>query len=203
MGSRAKRSKRVLDVDEEEDGEEGDKEEEEEEEADEEDDKELVVNEGCEGDEEEEEPPKREKHNPTEKGRHKQVSLVQEFFQEPDSGEEEAQPKRDTKRRHKALADDAATLSERERVRVSNGLGVSIASCKRLKVCAPSETMHDWHWRLMRYIFPARKLDVQAKHLPIRANRGMCVCCRRGTSLHQCQACGIALHIDCFAAYHQ
>ena len=77
----------------------------------------------------------------------------------------------------------------------------AFTTCKRLKLCEPSETMHAWQWRLMRYIFLARKIDVHAKHLPIRANYG--TCCRRGTSLYQCQACGIMLHVDCFVAYHQ
>ena len=79
----------------------------------------------------------------------------------------------------------------------------AFTSCKRLKSCEPGETMHAWQWRLMQSIFPARKIDVHAKHLPIRANRGTCVCCRRGTSLYQCQACGVTLHVNCFAAYHQ
>ena len=54
----------------------------------------------------------------------------------------------------------------------------AFTSCKALKLCAPVESMHNWQWRLMRYIFPARKNEVQAKHLPIRAKRGTCVCCR-------------------------
>ena len=79
----------------------------------------------------------------------------------------------------------------------------AFTSCKVLKLCAPGETMHNWHWRLMRYIFPARKIKVQAKHLPIRAKLGTCVCCRGGTSMYKCQACGVSLHVDCSAQYHQ
>ena len=79
----------------------------------------------------------------------------------------------------------------------------AFTSCKALKLCAPGETMHNWQWRLMRYIFPARTIEVQAKHLPIRAKRGTCVCCRGGTSVYKCQACGVSLHVDCFAKYHQ
>ena len=79
----------------------------------------------------------------------------------------------------------------------------AFTSCKALKLCAPGETMHNWQWRLMRYIFPARIIEVQAKHLPIRAKRGTCVCCRGGTSMYKCQACGVSLHVDCFAKYHQ
>ena len=79
----------------------------------------------------------------------------------------------------------------------------AFTSCKALKLCAPGETMHNWQWRLMRYIFPARTIEVQAKHLPIRAKRGTCVCCRGGTSMYKCQACGVSLHVDCFAKYHQ
>ena len=79
----------------------------------------------------------------------------------------------------------------------------AFTSCKALKLCAPGETMHNWQWCLMRYIFPARTIEVQAKHLPIRAKRGTCVCCWGGTSMYKCQACGVSLHVDCFAKYHQ
>ena len=63
--------------------------------------------------------------------------------------------------------------------------------------------MHNWQWHLMRYIFPARKIEVQAKHLPIHARRGTCVCRWDGTWTHKCHTCGVSLHVDCFAEYHQ
>ena len=44
----------------------------------------------------------------------------------------------------------------------------AFTSCKALKLCVPGETMHNWQWCLMQYIFPAQKIEVQAKHLPIR-----------------------------------
>ena len=79
----------------------------------------------------------------------------------------------------------------------------AFTSCKALKLCAAGETMHSWQWRLMRYVFLTRKIAVQAKHLPIRANRGTCVCYQGGASTYKCQACGVSLHVDCFAEYHQ
>ena len=131
-GSRAERSKRVLDVDDDEDG---DEEEEDEEGEDE--------NEGAEGsiveednEDEEEKPRKQDKG----KGRRKKT-LAQEFFQEPDSEEDDPNARREAKRRHKAQGsqEDDDTLTNWEVARVNNGLeqcGVSIDSLgTHVKLC--------------------------------------------------------------------
>ena len=137
-GSRAERSKRALDVDEvdEEDGDE--------EEVDEEGDDEPEGEEGSIVDEdplseEEEKPKKQDKGN----GRRKK-SLAQEFFQEADSEEDDPHARREPKRRRKAQGsqEDDDTLTNREVVRVNNGLeqyGVSIDSVgTHVKLCLRS-----------------------------------------------------------------
>ena len=60
--------------------------------------------------------------------------------------------------------------------------------------------MFDWQWRWMRYIFPARQIEVADKHLPIVVGkRGSCVHCGMGTTRNMYKACGCYLHIECFA----
>ena len=137
-GSRAERFKRVLDVDEVDD-EDGDEEEEDEEGEDE--------NEGAEGSIVEEDPlseeeEKSKKHDRG-KGRRKNT-LAREFFQEPDSEEDDPNARREPKRRHKAQGSqkDDATLTNTDVVRVNNGLeqyGVSMDSVgTHVKLCLSS-----------------------------------------------------------------
>jgi hypothetical protein len=136
-GSRAERSKRPLDVDEG-DEEDGDEEEEDEEGDDEPEGEEGIVDEDP-SSEEEEKPKKQDKG----KGRRKK-SLAQEFFQEADSEEEDPHGRREPKRRRKAQGsqEDDDTLTNREVVRVNNGLeqyGVSIDSVgTHVKLCLRS-----------------------------------------------------------------
>jgi hypothetical protein len=136
-GSRAERSKRPLDVDEG-DEEDGDEEEEDEEGDDEPEGEEGIVDEDP-SSEEEEKPKKQDKG----KGRRKK-SLAQEFFQEADSEEEDPHGRREPKRRRKAQGsqEDDDTLTNREVVRVNNGLeqyGVSIDSVgTHVKLCLSS-----------------------------------------------------------------
>ena len=86
--------------------------------------------------EEEEKPKKQDKG----KGRRKK-SLAQEFFQEADSEEDDPHGRREPKRRRKAQGsqEDDDTLTNREVVRVNNGLeqyGVSIDSVgTHVKLC--------------------------------------------------------------------
>ena len=137
-GSRAERSKRVLDVDEVDD-EDGDEEEEDEEGEDE--------NEGAEGSIVEEDPLSDEEEKPKKqdkgKGRRKKT-LAQEFFHEPDSEEDDPNARREPKRRRKAQGsqEDDDTLTNKEVVRVNNGLeqyGVSIDSVgTHVKLCLRS-----------------------------------------------------------------
>ena len=139
-GSRAERSRRVLDVDEvdDEDGEEGEEDEEGEDE-----------NEGAEGSIVEEDPLSDEEEKPKKqdkgKGRRKKT-LAQEFFQEPDREEDDPNARREPKRRRKAQGsqEDDATLTNSEVVRVNNGLeqyGVSIDSVgTHVKLCLRSNT---------------------------------------------------------------
>ena len=134
----AERSKRALDVDkvDEEDGDE--------EEDDEEGDDEPEGEEGSMVDEdplsEEEEKPKKQDKG---KGRRKK-RLSQEFFQEAHSEEDDPHARREPKRRRKAQGsrEDDDTLTNREVVRVKNGLeqyGVSIDSLgTHVKLCLRS-----------------------------------------------------------------
>ena len=137
-GSRAKRPKRVLDVDEVDD-EDGDEEEEDEEGEDEPESAEGSIVEEDPLSEEEEKPKKQDKG----KGRRKKT-LAQEFFQEPDSDEDDPNARREPKRRRKAQGsqDDDDILTNREEVRVNNGLeqyGVWIDSLgTHVKLCLRS-----------------------------------------------------------------
>ena len=64
--------------------------------------------------------------------------------------------------------------------------------------------MFDCQWRLMRYIFRARQVEVADKHLPIVVGkRGSCVHCGMGTTRYMCKTCGCYLHIECFADHHE
>ena len=88
---------------------------------------------------EEEKPKKQDKG----KGRRKKT-LAQEFFQEPDSDEDDPRARREPKRRRKAQGSqkDDDTLTNREVVRVNNGLeqyGISIDSVgTHVKLCLRS-----------------------------------------------------------------
>ena len=80
----------------------------------------------------------------------------------------------------------------------------AFTSCQALRLSPGGETMFDWQWRLMRYIFPARQIEVADKHVPIVVRkRGSCVHCGMGTTRYMCKACGCYLHVECFANHHE
>ena len=80
----------------------------------------------------------------------------------------------------------------------------AFTSCQALRLSPGGETMFDWQWRLMRYIFPARQIEVVDKHVPIVVGkRGACVHCGMGTTGYKCKACGCYLHVECFADHHE
>ena len=43
----------------------------------------------------------------------------------------------------------------------------AFTSCKALRQCPQGETMFDWQWRLMRYMYPVRHIVVSERHLPM------------------------------------
>ena len=80
----------------------------------------------------------------------------------------------------------------------------AFTSCQALRLSPGGETIFDWQWRLMRYIFPARQIEVVDKHVPIVVGkRGACVHCGMGTTRYKCKACGCYLHVECFADHHE
>ena len=80
----------------------------------------------------------------------------------------------------------------------------AFTSCQALRLSPGGETMFDWQWRLMRYMFPARQIQVVDKHVPIVVGkRGFCVHCGMGTTRYKCKACGCYLHVECFADHHE
>ena len=80
----------------------------------------------------------------------------------------------------------------------------AFTSCQALRLSPVGETIFDWQWRLMRYIFPARQIEVVDKHVPIVVGkRGFCVHCGMGTTRYKCKACGCYLHVECFAHHHE
>ena len=80
----------------------------------------------------------------------------------------------------------------------------AFTSCQALRLSPGGETMFDWQWRLMRYMFPARQIEVVDKHVPIVVGkRGFCVHCGMGTTRYKCKACGCYLHVECFADHHE
>ena len=137
-GSRAERSKRVLDLDEA-DNEDGDEEDEGEDGRDGPEGAEGSIVEENRFSDEEEKPKKQDKG----KGR-REKTLAQEFFKGPDSDEEDPNARRGPERRRKAQGsqEDNDTLTNREVVRVNNGLeqyGVSIDSVRtHVKLCLRS-----------------------------------------------------------------
>ena len=80
----------------------------------------------------------------------------------------------------------------------------AFTSCQALRLSPGGETMFDRQWRLMRYIFPARQIEVVDKHVPIVVGkRGFCVHCEMGTTRYKCKACGCYLQVECFADHHE
>ena len=73
--------------------------------------------------------------------------------------------------------------------------------CKALRQCPQSETMFDWQWWLMRYMYPVRQIVVSERYLPIVVNkRGRC---GMASTRYMCKGCGCYLHPECFADYHE
>ena len=68
------------------------------------------------------------------------------------------------------------------------GAANAFTPCKALRQCPQGETMFDWQWRLMRYMYPVRHIVVSERHLPIVVNkRGRCAQCGMGSTRYVCQ----------------